>query len=167
MAGWVPQHGEWRTPDGAAIARSIESHEIPLRNKPANIEPIREELYGCMWDDAGILRDAHGLKRAQSRLHELQVELARSGVPGDDRGFNVSWHDWLNLRSLVEVSQAITAAALAREDSRGAHFREDFPQAGELDASRYTVVRRQGDALSITTEPVRFTRVQPGQSLLQ
>jgi fumarate reductase flavoprotein subunit len=88
-------------------------------------------------------------------------------VPGDDRGFNVSWHDWLNLRSLVEVSQAITAAALAREDSRGAHFREDFPQAGELDASRYTVVRRQGDALSITTEPVRFTRVQPGQSLLQ
>jgi fumarate reductase flavoprotein subunit len=167
MAAWVPRHGAFRAPDEAAIARSIESHEIPFRNKPANIEPVREELYSCMWDDAGILRDARGLKRAQSRLHELQLELARSGVPADDRAFNVSWHDWLNLRSLVEVSQAITAAALARQDSRGAHFREDFPQAGDLETSRYTVVRKQGDALSVTTEPVHFTRVRPGDSLIR
>ena len=166
MAAWVPQHGTFRAPDGLAVARSIEAHEVPFRNKPANIEPIREELYSCMWDDAGILRDARGLKRAQSRLHELQLELARSGVPGDDRAFNVSWHDWLNLRSLVETSQAITAAALVREDSRGAHFREDFPESGSPETSSYTVIRRQGDALSVTTEPVQFTRVRPGESLI-
>ena len=88
-------------------------------------------------------------------------------MPGDDRAFNVSWHDWLNLRSLVETSQAITAAAMVREDSRGAHFREDFPETGDLEASRYTVVRKQGDALSVTTEPVHFTRVRPGESLIR
>jgi fumarate reductase flavoprotein subunit len=166
MAAWVPRHGAWRKPDESAIARSIASHDVPFGNKPANIEPIREELYSCMWDDAGILRDARGLKRAQSRLHELQLELARSGVPADDRAFNVSWHDWLNLRSLIEVSQAITAAALVREDSRGAHFREDFPDTGDLQASRYTVVHKQGDTLAVATEPVHFTRVQPGESLI-
>lgn len=87
-------------------------------------------------------------------------------MPGDDRAFNVSWQDWLNLRSLIEVSRAITASALARENSRGAHFREDFPDAGELATSTFTVVRRHGAGLETTHEPVRFTKVAPGQSLL-
>jgi fumarate reductase flavoprotein subunit len=166
MASWLPRNGVFRAPDEAVIERSIEAHEAPFRNTPATLEPIREELYSCMWDDAGILRTEHGLKRAQSRLNELRLELGRSGVRGDDRAFNVSWHDWMNLRSLIEVSQSITAAALVRQDSRGAHFREDFPEAGSLEDSRYTVVRRVGDALSVTTEPVEFTRVRPGESLI-
>jgi fumarate reductase flavoprotein subunit len=61
----------------------------------------------------------------------------------------------------------ITEAALAREDSRGAHFREDHPETGDLPTSRYTQVRRDGDALKVSFAPVHFTRVQPGESLLR
>ena len=104
--------------------------------------------------------------RAQARLLALERELAQAGVADGDRGFNPSWHDWLNLASLIAVSQAIAAAALAREDSRGAHFREDFPQAGDLATSTFTVVRQNAGRLELTREPVRFTRVQPGESLL-
>lgn len=166
MGAWVRREGAWREPDAAVIERSIASHERPFGRPAASAEPVREELYACMWDDAGILRDAASLRRARSRLRELALELDRIGVPADDRGYNVSWHDWLNLRSLVEVSHAITAAALAREDSRGAHFREDFPDTGDLETSTFTTVRCEGGNLAVGHEPVRFTRVRPGQSLL-
>ena len=89
-----------------------------------------------------------------------------SGAPDGDRRYNLTWMDRLNLESLVSVSRAICAAALARTDSRGAHFREDFPETSDLATSRYTVVRERSGALQVGTEPVVFTRVRPGQSLL-
>ena len=83
-----------------------------------------------------------------------------------DRGFNLSWHEWMNLRSLIAVSRVITVSALEREDSRGAHFREDHPEAGDLASSTYIVIRQKGEALSTTRQPVEFTRVVPGESIL-
>ena len=83
-----------------------------------------------------------------------------------DRAFNLTWHDWLNLKNLIATSQVIVEAALTREDSRGAHFREDFPATGALESSDYTVARLREGRLDISREPVRFTRVKPGTSLL-
>ncbi len=64
--------------------------------------------------------------------------------------------DRLNLENLVLTSRAICAAAQARTDSRGAHYREDFPETSDL-ASRYTVVRAEDESFKVTTEPVVFT----------
>ena len=119
-----------------------------------------------MWNDVGIARTAAGLARADAVLAGLQEELLRTGVADDTHAFNLSWHDWLNLRSLIAVSRSIVIAAIAREDSRGAHFREDFPDTGDLPSSRYTLVRQVSDRLTLNTERVVFTRVQPGESLL-
>ncbi|MBA3624401.1 MAG: FAD-binding protein [Methylibium sp.] len=166
MAAWVVRNGGWREPDEATIRQSIAAHEAPFQHAPGSIEAIREELFACMWEDAGILRSAQGLRRAQARLSELDAELARTGVPADDRTFNVSWHEWLNLKSLIDVSRAITVSALARENSRGAHFREDFPEVGDLETSTFTVVRRNGAELQVSHEPVHFSKVRPGQSLI-
>ncbi len=76
--------------------------------------------------------------------------MLAAGVPDGDRAFNLTWHDWLNLRSLVEVSKVIAMAALKRENSRGAHFREDFPDEGDLATSTYTVARQRGGVLDIS-----------------
>ncbi len=62
--------------------------------------------------------------------------------------------------------RAITAAAMVREDSPGAHFLSDHPQTGDLAASRFTSVRLDGGDMVVHTEPVRFTRVEPGETLL-
>jgi fumarate reductase flavoprotein subunit len=74
--------------------------------------------------------------------------------------------DRLNLENLTLVSRAIAAAADFRRDSRGAHFREDFPQVSDLAASAYTSVRLADDKPVVTSAPVAFSRVRPGQSLL-
>jgi fumarate reductase flavoprotein subunit len=167
MAAWVGEHPGLRAPDEAAIARSIAEHEAPFRQAPGNLEAIREALFECMWLDVGILRTAEGLQRAQRSLAELDAELSRTGIPDGDRAYNLSWHDWMNLRSLISVSQVIAAAALMREDSRGAHFREDFPQAGDLETSSFTVARMHANGLELGREPVRFERVRPGNTILQ
>ncbi len=166
MAAWVKGNGIIREPDEAAIEQSIASHLAPFANSPGNVESIREALFDCMWQDVGILRTAEGLQRALVTLTELDAQLSNTGVADDDRAFNLSWHDWLNLRSLITVSRVIATSALAREDSRGAHFREDHPGTGDLASSSYIVVRQTGQMLSMRRESVRFTRVVPGQTIL-
>jgi fumarate reductase flavoprotein subunit len=114
----------------------------------------------------GILRDAAGLTRARGRLGELRSELDATGIAGSDLRYNLTWHDWLNLSNLLTVSSAILAAALAREDSRGAHFREDFPATSDLARSAYSRVTLRGGRFEMDWRPVEFTRVRPGASLV-
>ena len=119
-----------------------------------------------MWDDVGILRTADGLARARHELNNLATSIALMGVADPEKRYNLTWMDRLNLENLVLTSRAICAAAQARTDSRGAHYREDFPDTSDLSSSHYTVVRAAGDSFEVTTEPVVFTRVRPGESLL-
>jgi fumarate reductase flavoprotein subunit len=119
-----------------------------------------------MWLKVGIIRDAAGLRAALTELNSLQQELDRTAIADANRAFNLTWHDWLNLKNLVQVSQVIAEAALARTDSRGAHFREDFPEAGPLESSSYTSLRMESSGLKVGSKPVAFTRVKPGESLL-
>ena len=168
MAAWT-QKALLREPDKAALDEARARALAPVGKPPGDIEEVREGLYQVMWDDVGILRDAAGLARAGDRLGELREALGRIGVAGNDLRYNLTWQDWLNLDSLITVSESIRAAAAAREESRGAHFREDFPQTDDLAASAYSRVQLHDaghDACRVSWEPVRFTRVRPGQSLL-
>ena len=168
MAADLRAGSDWREPDEAVIRRSIEEHEVPFAAGEArgDVAAIREALYETMWDDVGILRSAPGLQRALARLQELDAALTASGIPDGDRAFNLSWHDWINLRNLITVSRTIAAAALSREDSRGAHFREDFPATDDLQQSTFTVVSLRDGQLRQSRQPVVFSRVKPGESLL-
>ena len=163
MAAWVKDQAP-REPDRAAIDAAIAACESPFRKKPStSLEAVREKLYDVMWEQVGIVRDAAGLQQAQAELAALDSELDSSPVAHTERAFNLTWHDWLNLKSLVAVSKVIAAAAIARKDSRGAHYRSDFPEAGALEHSAFTSVKN----MTVSMKPVRFTRVAPGQTLLR
>ena len=98
---------------------------------------------------------------------ELEAELDETSVDASNLAYNLTWHDWMNMKNLMLVSQAVIAAAVAREDSRGAHFRADFPETRDLENSRFTKVTLDGDQIAIDTEAVNFTRVKPGETLIQ
>ncbi|SDR23791.1 L-aspartate oxidase [Paraburkholderia tuberum] len=166
LARWVPRHGRLATADASQIERAIERCTRPLGQPAGDLESIRDDLYELMWRDVGILRDEQGLLRARNALIDIGERLDRTGVDGRDLRFNLSWHDWMNLHNLTLVSRAITESALLRENSRGAHFREDFPDAGDLDTSEYVCLRLQQNAFETSRRRVQFTRVKPGQSLL-
>ncbi len=89
------------------------------------------------------------------------------GLAEADPAFNLTWHDWLNMRSLIEMSQVIAKTALQRENSRGAHYRDDFPDTGSLVNSHFTIARKADEQIAVTEERVYFTRIRPGESLLQ
>lgn len=154
-------------PDQAAIEAAQERAFAPLGKKDADLEAVRRALYAIMWDDVGILRTAEGLARGEATLASLANEIAHMGVRDPERRYNLTWIDRLNLENMILVSRSICAAATARTDSRGAHFREDFPEISELAASRYTVARLAGERVAVTSEPVHFTHVRPGETLLR
>ena len=139
----------------------------PFQQTAGDINSIRDRLLDLMWDGVGVLRDANGIRQAQAGLAALKTELLATGLGDDNRVFNLSWHDWLNLRSLIEVSEVIAAAALSRENSRGAHYREDYPEAGSLDESYFTVARVDREAVQVERRAVEFSIVNPGESLLE
>jgi fumarate reductase flavoprotein subunit len=165
MAQWVSSQN-LRECDMDEVAASIRLHEEPLKKEAGDIELIRDALAECMWDDVGISRTKESLLRARKRLQELASQLQQIGVGNIQREYSNTWQDWMNLQNLILVSQAVTEAALSRENSRGAHYRDDFPEPGSLEESYYTAVNLDQSGISIQNQPVQFTMIKPGETIL-
>ena len=155
-----------RDPDLEFVEQAIVRAEKPFGQTKADLSELRERLWSVMWDKVGILRTADGIREGLRGLDDCRETLTGIGVENDDRAFNLTWHDWLNLDNQITVSQAIAGASLARDDSRGAHFREDFPMTGNLEQSTYTRTRYENGQLIQEMAPVAFTMVKPGESLI-
>ncbi len=167
MAADIAGQGALPEPDPESLEIAREMAERPFRAPPGDLYGLREALMATMWEDVGVLRTAEGLQRGIARLAELRQALYAAGVDATSRAFNLTWQDWLNLKSLLDVSEVIAGAALARSNSRGAHFREDFPEEGDLAGSYFTVVARKDGRLDVAQAPVDFSIVAPGQSLIE
>ncbi len=166
MPGFIARNPHWRAPDEDAIAAGMARALAPFERRPGDLNGLRERLLDTMWDDVGVIRDRACMERALAGLEAIGAELAATGLADRTRAFNLTWHDWLNLESLVAVSKVIAQAALKRDNSRGAHYREDCPGEGDLATSRFTVARQRDGRVEVVDEAVAFTIVAPGKSLL-
>ena len=79
-----------------------------------------------MQDLVGIVRQEEEMLQALDSIEELKSRPSDAGVPGN-REYNAGWHTALDLHNLLTVSEMVTRAALERKESRGAHFRDDYP----------------------------------------
>jgi fumarate reductase flavoprotein subunit len=167
MPQWIAKNSGHRTPDVKVLDFELARAQQPFARQAGDVNALREKLLDAMWDYVGVLRDRAGIEHGLKVVDDIEAELLATGIPDRDRRFNLTWHDWLNLQSLCEISRVIAVAALRRENSRGAHYRSDFPEPGELATSTFTVARQKAGRIELTEAPVLFTHVKPGETLLR
>jgi succinate dehydrogenase / fumarate reductase flavoprotein subunit/fumarate reductase flavoprotein subunit len=166
VAGWVKnqKHGEIQTPqvtEATAAAESFLNRQSAIGNRQSESPwPLRDELGKVMWERVGIVRSGEKLKSALEEITTLKRQLEKVSPPGG-RAFNLTWQQALDLRNLLAASDLIARSALLREDSRGAHYREDFPNVDHANWLRNIYTARNGDSLKLWTEPVKITRLRP------
>jgi succinate dehydrogenase / fumarate reductase flavoprotein subunit len=115
---------------------------------------IQYALQDMMQDLVGIVRTAAEMERALDGIHQLWKRAEKVGVPGN-REYNPGWHTAMDLTHLLTVSEAIALAGYERKESRGAHFRDDYPLKDEAYGTFNIIVRKGRDgSMQISREPL-------------
>jgi succinate dehydrogenase flavoprotein subunit len=138
----------------AASRTALAPFERTVSSDGNNPYQVQHTLQEMMQDLVGIVRTREEMERALEGLAALRAREARVAVTGN-REYNPGWHTALDLASLLVVSEAVTRSALARTESRGAHFRDDYPQKDEAQGKVRHVVKRGPDgAMRLERIPV-------------
>jgi succinate dehydrogenase / fumarate reductase flavoprotein subunit len=115
---------------------------------------LQQELQTMMQDLVGIVRKEPEMKQALKGIARLKERARQVGVTGN-REYNPGWHTGLDLANLLTVSEAITRAAIERRESRGGHFRDDYPEKNPAGGTFNVVIRKGEDAqMRLSREPV-------------
>jgi succinate dehydrogenase / fumarate reductase flavoprotein subunit/fumarate reductase flavoprotein subunit len=154
---------DWSPPDPGALERAQRRALAPLgRDDPAE-DPfaLRARLEDLMWEQVGLVRDGPGLRAALDELADLRERAERVSVP-DSRRLNLAWAEALDLPNLLDVAQLTALGALERQESRGAHYRRDYPDPNDDEWLVNILLRRAPDGTTeLRRAPVRFTRLTP------
>ena len=136
----------------AAVDEAVAPFEGPSGGE--NPYRVQHELQSTMQDLVGIVRREEEMMRALKEVALFKRRAAAVLVTGN-RDFNPGWHTALDLKHLLTVSEAIARAALARKESRGAHFRDDHPEKDDVWGTKNLVVRRGvGGEMEVREVPV-------------
>jgi succinate dehydrogenase / fumarate reductase flavoprotein subunit len=122
---------------------------------------ILEKLREIMWNNVGIFRDESGLKEALSEINRLREATRKMYVVDKSKVYNTEFFNALELRNMLDLAQVIAYSALVRTESRGAHYRTDFPERDDKNWLKHTLAYLRGTTVEITFKPVRITKWQP------
>ncbi|MXY23471.1 MAG: fumarate reductase/succinate dehydrogenase flavoprotein subunit [Acidobacteria bacterium] len=144
-AALAKEQGQGRV-DDAEAERAAQMALEPLERQGSGEAPyqLQYELQDLMQSQVGIVRNDAELRAALDSLLRLQERVKRVEAPGN-REYNAGWHTALDLRNLMVVSEAVTRSAIERQESRGAHFREDYLEKDEAWGKTSLVIRRGED----------------------
>jgi len=126
-----------------------------------HVATIREEMEKVMTRLCSVFRDKNGLEQALNKVHELQGKMANLGLSHREKRFNYELEESVELNNMLKLSEVIVHSALQREESRGAHYRNDFPERNDEAWLKHTLVFHVATGLETLYKPVVVTRFEP------
>ncbi|MFX0181333.1 MAG: FAD-dependent oxidoreductase [Candidatus Hodarchaeota archaeon] len=136
-----------------SIEKLLKSWQNNTGKKPVE---IRNEMGDALNKKVGVFRNHNDLEEAFYSINRLQKDFQNIHVATEDQRFNYGLLRALELRSMIDIAEATTYAALWRKESRGAHFRRDYPKRNDNDYLLHSMIYRENGSLIIKTKPVKL-----------
>ncbi len=149
------------------VSRNVELEEkriwddILRRDGGENVAKIRDDLRNNMDRNVGVFRTEEGLTRSLKNIENLKSRYANITIQDKSRVFNMELEWALELGFMLDLAEIITKGALLRKESRGAHYRDDFPKRDDLNFLKHTIATYSKDGPIISYRPVVITKWQP------
>jgi succinate dehydrogenase / fumarate reductase flavoprotein subunit len=147
---------------GPAIELEEQIEALKSREEGERVGQIREELQQTMMDNAGVFRTAESLQQAGDDIAKLKDRYDRIAIDDPGTVFNTDLTEAIELGFLLDLAEVLVAGALARRESRGGHYREDFPERNDAEFLKHTLAYRRSDGgIDIRYKPVKLGKYQP------
>jgi succinate dehydrogenase / fumarate reductase flavoprotein subunit len=148
-SAWAREHPQPRLDDGA-VDRAQKVALDPFERGTGGENPylVQQDLQVTMQNLVGIVRNEQEMQLALEKIAELRARAARVGVCGR-RDYHAGWHTALDVRNLLAVSEAVALSALERRESRGGHFRDDYPDKREEFSKLNVMVKEVSGAMKV------------------
>jgi succinate dehydrogenase flavoprotein subunit len=127
----------------------------------ANVFDIGNEMKSVMFDDVGVFRTEEGMRKALSKVNELQERFKQVKVQDTGKIFNTELLNAWEMGNLLDMAEVITVSALNRKESRGGHARDDYPERDDQNWLKHTLIWKDNGKLRIGYKPVVITRFEP------
>jgi succinate dehydrogenase / fumarate reductase flavoprotein subunit len=148
-------------PDDPAGDARLALEELASHPRGERAASIRADLQSSMDVRAGVYRTDGLLKEMEEQLEDLRRRYHRVWVQDSSRAYNTDLLETVELGFLLDLAEALVASARARTESRGGHFREDFPKRDDEHWLRHSLAWKAGDGVKLDYKPVTITRYQP------
>ncbi|MCK4512178.1 FAD-binding protein [bacterium] len=149
-------------PASSQIAPLVARIEAPLhRRNGSRPAPLRARLQRESYDKLGPVRNGQELEALLAFVDDLRDELTNVSTTSTSRAYNKEWVESLELENMLQVIEISARTALARTESRGVHYREDFPDTDNERWLKEVIVRQKGDVAELDDRPVRITSLTP------
>jgi succinate dehydrogenase / fumarate reductase flavoprotein subunit len=161
IAGWI-KSSDW--PEAPKDAEDLSNKQLSLLFSNVGGESateIRQEMQDVMMEKVSVFRSSSGLKEALAKLSELQVRYRRIELNDRSLHFNMELEEALELGCLLDLAWVTTVAALARNESRGAHYREDFPDRDDGSWMKHSLAHLKDGKIELSYKPVKVTNFAP------
>jgi succinate dehydrogenase / fumarate reductase flavoprotein subunit len=122
---------------------------------------LRKKLQKLAWDEVGVVREGEGLKKVIRESAEIRDQLSQAYLSSPSPRCNPEWVEYLETLNLVDLVEMMARSALMRQESRGGHYRVDFPDRNDREWLKNIVLYREKDRMKLEAIPVRFLFLQP------
>lgn len=137
------------------------AYEIVKSESGVHFGEILEKLRDVMWDYVGVFRDEDGIRTALSEIMKLREDAKKVYVLDKSKTYNTEFYNALELKNMLDLALVIASTALNRKESRGAHYRLDFPERDDTNWLKHTIAYLRGNTVEITYKPVKMTKWKP------